>query len=332
MHPVLFHLGALPVGTHGVLIGLGFVLGLILLRTLAGRDGLPPGQVVKAAVLIALGMLVGARLGHVLMHWTDFRSHPLAMFRFWDGEVSSYGAAAGGLIVAAASVGPIYRLPVWRTADLLAPALALGAYFGRLGCLAAGCGWGIPSPAPWALSFPAQSQVFRTYHDLYQSWALWWPALRPGIEDWGAMVHPGATIMGPAASNQVNAALDALAAQAQTIASGAVGYLQPDQAMYYVKTVPLHPTPVYLALGLLVLFTFTLWLLRRRRFYGQVFWAGILGWAGLRALVEPWRGDVRILPEPLAPLTLTQAWCLALALLAVVMSFVMWRRSRTRVS
>ncbi len=326
MHPVLFHLGAVPVGTHGVILGLGFVLGLILLRTLARRDGLPAGRVVWAAVLIALGALIGARLGHVLLHWTDYRPHPLTLLRLWDGGLSSWGAAAGGLLVAALC---FVRRPAWRPADLFAPALILEAYFGRLGNLAAGSGWGTPSHVPWALSFPHQSLVFRTYHDLFQTWALWWPALRPGLMDWGLAVHPGGWVMGPAAADQVRAALDGLAAHARAVATEAVRYLQPDASMYYVKTVPLHPTPVYLALGLLLLFVVTLWLLRRRGFYGQVFWAGALGWAGLRFAVAPLRGDARLLPDLFGPLSLTQVWSLALAGLALVMLLVLWRRART---
>jgi prolipoprotein diacylglyceryltransferase len=326
MHPVLFHLGAVPVGTRGVILGLGFVLGLILLRTLAQRDGLPAGRVVGAAVLIALGALIGARLGFVLTHWVDYRARPMALLQLWDGGLSSFGAAAGGILSAALG---FIRRPTWRPADLFAPALLLEAYFGRLGGLAAGAGWGTPSRVPWALSFPHQSLVFTTYHDLFQTWALWWPALRPGLTDWGLAVHPGGAILGPAAADQVRAALDSLAAHARAVASEAVRYLQPDGSMYYVKTVPLHPTPVYLALGLLVLFVITLWLLRRRTFYGQVFWAGALGWAGLRFLIEPWRGDARFLPDLFGPLSLTQVWSLALAVLAAAMLFVLWRGSRT---
>ena len=44
-------------------------------------------------------------------------------------------------------------MPFWETADLLAPSLALGQVFGRLGCLAAGCCYGSPTQVPWAVTF-----------------------------------------------------------------------------------------------------------------------------------------------------------------------------------
>ena len=45
----------------------------------------------------------------------------------------------------------------WRTADILAPSVALGHFFGRLGCFAAGCCWGREAHGValrWAARFP----------------------------------------------------------------------------------------------------------------------------------------------------------------------------------
>jgi phosphatidylglycerol:prolipoprotein diacylglycerol transferase len=56
--------------------------------------------------------------------------------------------------------------------------------------------------------------------------------------------------------------------------------------------VPLHPTQLYHAAADLFIFGVTVWLMRRRRFPGQVFWVYVLLYAILRALVEAWRGDV----------------------------------------
>src|SRR6185295_17903013 len=49
--------------------------------------------------------------------------------------------------------------------DRLIPAAPLACAVGRLGCLAAGCCWGIASTAPWALVYRdprASSPVFRS--------------------------------------------------------------------------------------------------------------------------------------------------------------------------
>jgi phosphatidylglycerol:prolipoprotein diacylglycerol transferase len=45
------------------------------------------------------------------------------------------------------------KLPVWRTMDVFAPAIALGHGIGRLGCFSAGCCWGVETRLPWAVTF-----------------------------------------------------------------------------------------------------------------------------------------------------------------------------------
>jgi phosphatidylglycerol:prolipoprotein diacylglycerol transferase len=46
-----------------------------------------------------------------------------------------------------------YKLPWWKTADACAPGIAIGNFFGRQGCFAAGCCWGKPTNLPWGVQF-----------------------------------------------------------------------------------------------------------------------------------------------------------------------------------
>ena len=46
------------------------------------------------------------------------------------------------------------KLPLWKIADVLAPSIALGSVFGRIGCLLNGCCYGRACDLPWAISFP----------------------------------------------------------------------------------------------------------------------------------------------------------------------------------
>jgi phosphatidylglycerol---prolipoprotein diacylglyceryl transferase len=66
------------------------------------------------------------------------------------------GVFYGGLL-AALGVAIWYmrrtKLPGWKTADVFAPAIALGHGIGRLGCFSAGCCWGVQCDRPWAVTF-----------------------------------------------------------------------------------------------------------------------------------------------------------------------------------
>ncbi len=90
--------------------------------------------------------------------------------------------------------------------------------------------------------------------------------------------------------------------------------------------IPLHPTQLYEAAALLVIFVFLLWLWRRRSFDGQIFAAFILLYAAARFGLEFFRGDPRskllggLLSAP-------QAISIALVVLAAV--FWWWQRRRS---
>lgn len=55
--------------------------------------------------------------------------------------------------------------------------------------------------------------------------------------------------------------------------------------------IPVHPTQPYMTLKALALFGLGLWLLRRKKFHGQVTLVLLMGYAILRSIVEIFRGD-----------------------------------------
>ena len=152
MFPVLFDFGRFELPTYGLLMAAAFLLGLRLLQALARRDGLDPDQVTSLWVWILLGGIVGAKLTLYLVEWRYYLRQPEALLSSWRAAGVYYGGFA-----LAAIVGAIYvrraGLPLGRTADACAPALALGQSIGRIGCLAAGCCYGRTSEVPWAITF-----------------------------------------------------------------------------------------------------------------------------------------------------------------------------------
>jgi phosphatidylglycerol:prolipoprotein diacylglycerol transferase len=51
-------------------------------------------------------------------------------------------------------------LPLWKLADILAPSIALGYVFGRIGCLLNGCCYGRACDLPWAIHFPQGHETY----------------------------------------------------------------------------------------------------------------------------------------------------------------------------
>jgi phosphatidylglycerol---prolipoprotein diacylglyceryl transferase len=61
----------------------------------------------------------------------------------------------------------------------------------------------------------------------------------------------------------------------------------------YLTDIALHPTQMYMSIKALTLFAFGMWLLKRKKFHGQVMVSVMAGYAVLRSIVEIFRGDAQ---------------------------------------
>ncbi len=155
MDPIAFRLGPLTVHWYGVLIVCGFVAGLWLASRRCLRDGLAPEVVADGGIWILVGAILGARMFHVVMYWeTDFARRPLwEIFAIWYGGLVYYGGLLGGAL-ATVLYARQRNLPLWKLADAFAPSIALGQFFGRIGCFLQGCCYGRPTTLACGVRFP----------------------------------------------------------------------------------------------------------------------------------------------------------------------------------
>lgn len=153
MYPELFRIGSFPINTYGVFLALAFLGAIFVTVKLAERDNLPRERIYDLCLWILVASLLGSK---VLMLWTEpeYRENPWQLISL--DFLRSGGVFYGGLIGAALAAYFLmkrYRLPWWKTADACAPGIALGNFFGRQGCFAAGCCWGKPTSLPWGVKF-----------------------------------------------------------------------------------------------------------------------------------------------------------------------------------
>lgn len=152
MHPILFEIGSWPVYSYGVLLAVAYLAGLQLAVVRARRVGIDPARVMDLGIYLIIAALVGAKLMLVITDFGYFRSNPAELFSL----VRAGGVFYGGLIVSFLTglfLVRRYKLPVWASADMYAPGIALGHVIGRLGCLMAGCCYGKEADLPWAITF-----------------------------------------------------------------------------------------------------------------------------------------------------------------------------------
>ncbi len=153
MIPELFSIGPVTINSFGIMAMLAFLIPTILLRKEMERCELDAEMATGVAVAAMLGGFIGARIYFILERWDRFLAHP-SDYLFTGAGLVWYGGLIGGVLAVALYV---YRknVSVALIADLTAPLLALGQFFGRGGCLLSGDGdYGPPSDLPWAMAFP----------------------------------------------------------------------------------------------------------------------------------------------------------------------------------
>lgn len=155
MIPVLIRIGPLSLHSYGLLMAIGMALGLWFMFIQAKKQGLDSVKLVDAAFYTILISLIGAKLILLLSNFSYYTRYP--------GELLSL-ARSGGVFQGGLAFGVVFalwyfrrkRIPTWRAADIIGPALALGHGFGRIGCFTAGCCFGRECAVPWGVAFASE--------------------------------------------------------------------------------------------------------------------------------------------------------------------------------
>lgn len=148
-------MGEFKLHTYGVMLSLGFIVGITLAVFEAKRVGENPEKILDLTFWILISSIVGSRVLYILTTLHEYVAEPAKLFRVWEGGLVFYGGLLGAIAFSAWFVKK-HQLNFWKVADTLIPSVVMGQVFGRIGCYAAGCCFGKPAPAgmSWAVKFP----------------------------------------------------------------------------------------------------------------------------------------------------------------------------------
>jgi phosphatidylglycerol:prolipoprotein diacylglycerol transferase len=175
--PVAVHIGPIPIRWYALAYIAGFAFGWIYMRALAGNDSLwRAGQPrpSRAAVddllaFVALGIIIGGRLGHVLFYDPGFYlSHPEEIVQTWKGGMAFHGGLLGA-IVAILIFARRDTTPLLTLSDICAAVAPIGLFFGRLANFIKPEMWGRESDVPWTMVFPQAGEAPRHPSQLYEA-------------------------------------------------------------------------------------------------------------------------------------------------------------------
>ena len=168
-NPIAVSFGVVQVHWYGLMYLFGFALGgwLGVVRAKGANDW-RASEMLDLTYYIALGVILGGRLGYVLLYNpAAYLANPLDALAIWDGGMSFHGGLLG-VVAAIFWYARKTRRGFFAVSDFLAPLVAPGLGFGRLGNFINQELWGRVTDVPWAVWFPRAPPGARHPSQLYE--------------------------------------------------------------------------------------------------------------------------------------------------------------------
>ena len=169
--PVAIALGPFVVRWYALAYIAGLLIGWRYCLILADR---PPRLVERRdiddfLVWATLGVVLGGRIGYVLFYQPGYYlQHPVEALYLWHGGMSFHGGALG-VTLAILLFTRARGLAVLAFSDIIAEAIPIGLFCGRIANFINGELFGRETDVPWAMVFPNGGPMPRHPSQLYEA-------------------------------------------------------------------------------------------------------------------------------------------------------------------
>lgn len=159
VNPEIFRIGSFAIRWYGLLFASSFFFGYIIMNRIFKNENLDESVLDRLTVYMALGVILGARLGHCFFYEPAYYlKHPLEIFMVWKGGLASHGAAIG-ILIAVWLFGKKEKKDYFWTLDRIAIVVALSGFFIRMGNLMNSEIYGVETTLPWGFVFLQNHEV-----------------------------------------------------------------------------------------------------------------------------------------------------------------------------
>lgn len=131
--PEIVNLGHVGIRWYGLLFAVGIVLSYLIIRWAFIRNRYSVDKLDSVAVYLFFGLVIGARLGHVLFYnFEYFWKNPIEILKIWNGGLASHGAAVG-VFLAYVIWCKVHKVKFVKYTDALVLGFPIAAMFVRIG-------------------------------------------------------------------------------------------------------------------------------------------------------------------------------------------------------
>lgn len=159
VNPEILPVGPLSIRWYGLLFAASFLFGYLILQKVFKREGISQELLDRLTVYMAIGTIVGARLGHVIFYDPVYYfSNPIRILKIWEGGLASHGAAIGILIALYLFAKKSKKSYLWIM-DRIVIVVALAGFFIRTGNLMNSEIYGVETHLPWGFIFVRRGEM-----------------------------------------------------------------------------------------------------------------------------------------------------------------------------
>lgn len=173
MHPICFNIGPLPIHSFGVMMGLGFLAGLLNWVWLGKKEGKDYAYCSDLLLWIMISGIIGARIANVVSDFRYYMENPIRIIEIYRGGLVYYGgfAAAAVALVLFARARHERLMPL---IDFVVTSLPLSHALGRVGCFLNGCCHGIDYNGFLAVRYPGYPEGSLPWNDQCDKGLVLW--------------------------------------------------------------------------------------------------------------------------------------------------------------
>ncbi len=166
--PSGFSIFGFEIKFYGIVIALGFMLGLLIAQQEAKRTGQDPELYLDYLLVMTVPAIIGARLYYVIFSWNYYKAHPGEIFSIRNGGLAIYGGVLVGILVMVI-FAKIRKQKILLMADTLIMGLLFGQILGRWGNFFNREAFGGFTDSILAMQIPVDYFHFTTVADLQAS-------------------------------------------------------------------------------------------------------------------------------------------------------------------
>ena len=171
INPILLDFGMLKIRWYGLMFASAFVFGYSVMQWIYKREGKNIEDLDRMLWFLAIGIVVGARLGHVFFYDPAYYfAHPLKIPAIWEGGLASHGGIIGILLAMYLYQRGTNDSYLWLLDRIAFPCTMSGCFI-RVGNFFNSEILGTETTLPWGIVFARVDDLPRHPVQLYEAFS-----------------------------------------------------------------------------------------------------------------------------------------------------------------